>query len=339
MRQPSNRELDTQLQQELYQRVQDKELHQLDSFLFRNQTIHSQVIGNSSLKDLFTLLEKKNTFKMNTETILWRDIDGESRELTINRASKIDMWPMGTNYWVRDNAFIAQKLLNFNYKAFQPSSNWFQTGKQLLLSCLTIMSSQTQLDRFNNIITGSCSAQEAINWPHIFLDIESNINAEKDESWMHKQDAWQILCFITLEALEQQHLQLSDLTDKHQQLLKLICPFLKKINFTQNNNAGSWEEIDTVRSSVIIWETALLNKINTSENFHHPEAKELLDQGLNALSQMLPSASTIHGTETLTHLYSTFLYRVSIFCFRKQGKENYERKHYLKQNLSSAHMV
>jgi len=290
-------EADKQLQRELYQSIQNKDLYPFDEYSFRNRSIHHSVIEKQSVEDIFRLLEENSTFSFNAEHIDWQDIDGETKQLTINRASKTDMWPMGTNYWVRDNAFIAQRLLNLDYTTELYPQEWYSLVKRLLLSCLTIISSITQLSRFEKIIDGTNSHQLPEHWPHIFLSIDSNLNAAETEPWMHKQDAWQIICYVTLEALEKGHITEADLSEKHHQLLNLICPFLSKIEFTSNNNAGSWEEIDAIRSSVIIWETALLDKVKKSNTFFHPDAENLFQQGISAICNMLPDESPSYQKE------------------------------------------
>ena len=290
-------EADKQLQRELYQSIENKELYPLGELSFRNRTIHQSVIAEQSVENIFKLLENNNTFSFNAENIDWQDIDGETKLLTINRASKTDMWPMGTNYWVRDNALIAQRLLNLDYTTELYPKEWYSLGKKLLLSCLTIISSVTQLSRFEKIIDGTYSYQKPEHWPHIFLSIDSNLNAAKTEPWMHKQDAWQIICYVTLEALEKSHITETELSEKHHQLLHFICPFLSKIEFTSNKNAGSWEEIDTIRSSVIIWETALLDKVRKSNKFSHPDAENLFQKGIKVLCAMLPDESPSYSKE------------------------------------------
>jgi len=282
---------DLKLQKELYQKVGKKTTYTYQSHAFRNQTLHQAVIHSTSPQNIFRVLEKNETFNFNTETIKWQDTDGETRELTINRASKTDMWPMGTNYWVRDNALIASSLLNLDYTKNIFPQEWFLLGKNLLLSCLTIMSSTAQLERFASIIDGSKSYTEAIHWPHIFLSIKDNLNAAHDEAWMHKQDAWQILCYIALDALEKKLITEDELTSKHTQLLHSICPFLNAVQFTQTDNAGSWEEITAIRTSVISWETALLHKVTQSKTFSHPDAESLFQQGLQTLKNNFPHES------------------------------------------------
>ena len=287
----TTKEADRNLKKELYTKIQGLPLSPLADYPFRNTSIYTTLCHSSSYRPLYDLLEKKGTFEFNVEDVPWTDTDGDTLQLRINRASKTHMWPMGTHFWVRDNALIAARLLQLNYDSFAYPTEWFQQGIDILLSTLTIMSSETQLKRFQNIIDGTSSADQALHWPHIFLSIEDNINASKDEPWMHKQDAWQIICYVTLEALEQKHISIDDLTDKNKKLLHLVCPFLKATHFYQCPNGGSWEEIEAVRTSVLAWEVALLKKITQSEHFFHSDAQLLLEKGLESLEQQIPFES------------------------------------------------
>ena len=288
---------DQALQQQLFHKVQQQTSSPLGQFNCHNPEIAAAGKSSNSFQPVFNLLEKRGSFEFNVETIDWLDTDGESRQLTINRASKTHMWPMGTHFWVRDNALIASRLLNLDYDQQSYPLEWFQQGKELLLSTLTIISSVAQLKRFNNIIEGKVDASDPHQWPHIFLTIETNLNAAIDEPWMHKQDAWQIIAYCTLEALEKGFIKANELSDKQCSFLKLICPFLKAINFTECMNGGSWEEIEAVRTSVISWETALLNKVRHSDSFGHPDAQALFKQGIDHLSKSLPHESPGYASD------------------------------------------
>lgn len=280
---------DEELQKSLYKKISLGSSAEVSGRVFRNT--HVAELSESHHETLFSFLLKSGTFDFNFEKISWKDIDGEESELTINRASKTHMWPMGTNFWVRDNAIIGARLLNLDYHKNSYPKEWKKFGKEVLLSTLTIMSSTAQLRRFETIISGENSHHDPINWPHIFLTIDDNLNAAKDEPWMHKQDAWQIICYYTLEAIEKGLLDKNDLTEKHKKLLQLICPFLEAIDFTNCPNGGSWEEIDSIRTSVIAWETALLYKVAQSPHFSHVDASRLFDQGVSKLRENIPFES------------------------------------------------
>lgn len=248
----------------------------------RNKGIHTLLNQGASIKQLFSYISKNGGVDFAFVEISWRDTDGEESTLTVNKASETEIWPMGTNYWIRDNAIIADILLNHKYEHFQ--KDWNRDGKKLLLSALTIISSNSQLERFRSIISGKTSAQNAHHWPHIFLSISENINAKKKEGWMHKQDAWQILAYVTLKALHKGAIVKEELTKKHQEFLSLISPFLETVKFWECRNGGSWEEVEAVRTSVISWETALLKKINQTNWLKSTISERLYEKGISYLS-------------------------------------------------------
>ena len=209
------------------------------------------------LRKLTATLDKAGTFKIRCERHNWQDLDGERTTLTIARAASTDMWPMGTHYWVRDNAIIGARLLSSSNQKIA------MQGKRVLLSALTFISSVSQLKRFEGIVRSQSEAfrTEAANWPYIFAAVSNNLNAAQIEGWAHKQDAWQILAWHVLEAIEQGRISLSELSAKQRRFLGLIIPFLAQIKFWKSENSGSWEEIPAIRSSVRAWEHRLIVKL------------------------------------------------------------------------------
>ncbi len=199
------------------------------------------------------ILAKGGAFAMNIERHRVRDIDGDQFTMTIARAAVTDMWPMGTSYWVRDNALVAARCLASGAREGEA------LGKAMLLSALSFMSTVSQLRRFE-AIARSPSAKfknSPGNWPYIFASVKGNLNAATEEPWAHKQDAWQIVAWHVLEALTGGQISLRELNAKHRRFLGLIVPFLCSIDFVRFENSGSWEEIPAVRSSVRVWEHML----------------------------------------------------------------------------------
>ncbi len=290
-------ELDQDISDALDTCYADAQLPQLLGLPFRNTEIHQQLKKSDSLSSLFLLLLEKGTFDFNFESVEWVDTDGEQQTLTINRASMTPMWPMGTNFWVRDNAIIADRLLNLDYDSFPYPIEWRKKGKEILLSTLTIMASVRQIERFETIISGEKNPSDSIHWPHIFLSIKSNLNAAEDEPWMHKQDAWQMLCCFVLDALSKAQISLEDLSEKQKRVLELAAPFLEKIQFTSSPNGGSWEEVEAIRTSVLTWDTALLEKL-THSPFATPIAKTLSAQGKAAILKQLPHECPAYPTNS-----------------------------------------
>lgn len=215
------------------------------------------------LRKLSGFLAESGTFDLNTIETTFEDVDGESRPVLICRAADTIMRPMGDHYWVRDNAIIGARLLFLPETGNADFNRLREDGREILLSCLTIMSSRTQLERFNNIIRSRefHFTNDRHNWPHIFLNYKLNLNGAVTEQWSHKQDAFQMLAYFTLDALEKGVLSFDDLTDKHKAFLGKVAPFLAKVRFFFNLNSGTWEEGEEVRSSVLAWEVKLLEKI------------------------------------------------------------------------------
>jgi len=214
------------------------------------------------LTKLEGIARKKGLFDIRIERRRWLDSDGERRTFTLARATSTDMYPMGTNYWVRDNAIIGARLIRSADRSER------KKGKDLLISCLSFMSSVAQLKRFEKVIRSKDESfiNNCDNWPHIFAAVADNLNTARHEGWSHKQDAWQILAWNVLEELEHGRLKLSELTLKNKRFLGLIVPFLAKVSFWQRENSGSWEEIAAVRTSVRAWDHRLIIRIAQLSN-------------------------------------------------------------------------
>jgi hypothetical protein len=272
---------DVQLRQQLCDKLSQKKLSSVGVYHFRNAElaqICTSGLNTSTLSKAIELLQTKGTLQINTEEHLWKDLDGEVRSILLARAASTEMWPMGTHCWIRDNAYIANRLLNSGFLGHR------EQGKTLLLSMLTLISSTTQRKRLEALIQRGRNLPPG-EWPHIFLSIADNLNASKNEKWMHVQDAWQILGYFSLQALSDGHLQFSELSAKHRKFFSLLVPALAAYEFATHENAGSWEEFCAVRSSVICWETALLSLL--SEHETTPLFQDM-DAGFKKWKQQLP---------------------------------------------------
>jgi len=210
------------------------------------------------LNALERLFRRKGAFDIRFERRLWTDLDGDRKPLTMARAAATEMWPMGTHYWLRDNSIIGAR-----YLASRRASER-RMGKELLLSGLTFISSLSQLRRFESVIRSKKRGYETdpAHWPYIFAGIENNLNCAGEESWAHKQDAWQILAWHLLNAIESGVILPRELTKKHRRFLGLIIPFVAKVKFYRCENSGSWEEIPAIRSSVRAWEHRLIVRLS-----------------------------------------------------------------------------
>lgn len=231
----------------------------------RKKTIKNRLAlptNTSQFRSIKQKLEKAGAFDIRVEEHLVKDIDGDRWRMTIARAATTDMWPMGTHYWVRDNSIIGARLL------FSGEARLMHRGKQILLSALSFMSSQSQLKRFHNIIRSKSKTfrNDAASWPYIFAAVADNLNTSKLEGWAHKQDAWQILAWYLLEAIDRKLISTNELTKKQRKFLGAIIPFLARVEFWRCENSGSWEEIPAVRSSVRAWEHRLIVRLAEFSN-------------------------------------------------------------------------
>ena len=104
-------------------------------------------------------------------------VGASERKIPILRAAKTNMWPMGTHYWVRDNALIGERLLNIQLKDKKFSKELQQLGEKLLWSCMTVMSTRSQLSRFRRIIESDSDelTNSAAAWPQTFLAINQKV--------------------------------------------------------------------------------------------------------------------------------------------------------------------
>lgn len=292
---------DSEIRTALVERYSTSTFSNFRGLQFRNTEVFEALQHSTSFTKVLDLLMKKDSFLFAFEEIDWLDTDGEQSKLLINRASKTPTWPMGTHFWIRDNTFIASSLIGLQYEKYPYPAEWQDMGKKILLSALTVISSCTQLERFQRIIDGG-DFDNPHHWPHIFLNIENNINAANTESWMQKQDAWQILAYHVIIALDNGTIKPEELTSKHTKFLHSICPFLEKVGFPNATNGGSWEEIEANRTSVIAWETVLLYKIIHSKHIVEPtSAVKMLASGIKKLQRCFDKESPDYSEESVLY--------------------------------------
>lgn len=270
-----------------YQSLSKVVVGDFGSIWVRNKTIAQALERHPNNFDclpvLETLLADHEAFNFNTLTKTWEDIDGEKAEVKVLRASLLDRWPMGTNYWVRDNALVANRLLNVELRDVELTRYYRCLGKDLLLSCLRIASSRTQLARMANIVnlTPSEELPGGPEWPHIFLHIEDNLNASKTEIWEHKQDAWQILAALAFQSLKEGHISVGELSEKMKIFLGLSPLLIKKLFDRDYESAGSWEEVLARRLSVLVWEEKVVYEYNSLADSLRTEVDRLALQYLD----------------------------------------------------------
>lgn len=326
---------DEKLIDDLYKR-QAKTAHGPDDLYLRNQSINA----SEGISNLISLLNENAAFKIKTETHSLEDKDGEEISVVVTRAAVTDMWPMGTGCWIRDLTLVGVRILTLVNAGSNIAGFSHLEARELFMSASRLMSTLPQLERFKGVIKSKDQdfISHKYNWPHIFLDIKGNLNGAKQESWSHKQDAWQMTAYYLIDALERGWINEQDCSEKQIQFLGLISPFLAKVKFYQSPNSGSWEELESIRSSVIAWETALLwqirncrldwlkKKLAEAFNTHHQYISELvpsnfehaLDQlikmGTDTLKKMLPFESPLEekGSPGYREADSTLYYHLDL---------------------------
>jgi len=175
-------------------------------------------------------------------------------------------------------------------------------GKTLLISALDLMSTTSQLDRFKNVIMRGGKAGQA-DWPQISLYFD-DLDGKRPNGWRNKQDSWQMLAYLALDAIERGFVMPEELLNSHRQFLGSVVPLLKAVGFPCYESSGSWEEVTARRSSVMAVETALLYKIKKASknkllDFLKDDSVDdfdtvldgMIQQGLNELGNRLPYES------------------------------------------------
>lgn len=241
--------------------------------------IQADSLTSETLRNLVSLLSKEEalTIQTTTQTTPLGD-------LRVTRAANTDMWPMGTHYWTRDNILVSDRLIRNDLSKLGGESN-SAMGRELLLSTLKIMSSPSQLAKFRAIALKEVPFT-ASNWPQIFLGIKDNLDGSDTEGWMHIQDAWQMVVVVTLRLVREGFLSHQDIPDSAWQMFSYVLPFLESIGSPNYENAGSWEELVSKRSSVLCWEFDV--------------CRELQDASKEAHDKILPYLFELEGSKQET---------------------------------------
>ena len=255
----------------------------------------------ASFADLRSQLAEKKT--LSVPIIRWHSvtIDGQERPLTLVAATDMQAnhGEMSSMLYLRDHIQVARVYMELSFHDPHAYMIEKRVGRDLILSALHLLSTPSQLDRFRTVIQkGDAASQE--EWPHISLWFD-DLHGEKPNGWRNKQDTFQMLAYLALDAVDRGYLSVGDLLPSHKTFLSLVTPLLKSAEFPRYENSGSWEELTAVRTSVMAIETALLHKIKTMGT-RHPFLKEevlsfddtidtMLREGLAELGKRLPYES------------------------------------------------
>jgi hypothetical protein len=204
---------------------------------------------------------------------------------------------MSSMLYLRDHIQAASALMNL----FLHNRTWYkkegEQAKILLLSALHLMSTKAQLSRFDEVISrGEAAGQE--DWPHISLFF-NDLAGKRANGWRNKQDSFQMLAYLTCDALMRGFLNEDELLESHKAFLAKVAPLLKAVGFPAYKNSGSWEELAAKRTSVMAIETALLGRmqqlLQTGKLTFLREQKAVINElnlaGLKEIGRRLPNES------------------------------------------------
>lgn len=330
---------------------------------FQPNTFQGRIVNHYD-SESFLELER---FTRNTPLldINFRDatvvLDGVGVDVTtVGATDRSTGGEMSGSLWIRDQAQIAYRLMKLYQMDPEKNAKLGASANKLLLSLLTIMSTPAQLGRFDDIISHKENkkySDNQTNNPHIFMHY-SNLDSKVTEGWNHKQDAWQMLALFGLEALKSGFITPEKLEESHKEFYGKIIPFLDAVDFSNRKTAGSWEEIDAVRTSVIAWETMLIRDIvdmsrsddylflkkgydelkdSKSTNISFEEkANEMYKSGLKRIAESLPSECPLFDPDSLERRGpdAALLYLLDLDVPLALQEEGYgDAKHYEKMIL------
>jgi len=297
---------DKELIASLYAKASAKKTYSKVGLTFRNAELSGltqKAYTAPELSSLETFLTKKETLTIPTVKGYHVYLDGAQRPVSIVAATDIEKGTphhgdMSSMLYLRDHIQAAGVLMELYLTDPTRYRQEGEEGKVLLLSALHLMSTPAQLERFKTIIKKGKGTQE--EWPHISL-LFDDLEGKEQNDWRNKQDTFQMLAYLTCDALERGYVHPDTLSESHKKFLGSVAPLLKAVGFPNYENSGSWEEIAAVRTSVMAIETALLHKIVTlaedtelaflAGGLEVKEIASMRNEGLKEIGRRLPFES------------------------------------------------
>lgn len=283
-----------------HQQLQQEDMTLLRK-LYAKNNIHTQKVPDLPFDHLRQLLIEKQALTIPIDRTRFTTVDKQKRPLALVMATDTttNHGEMSSMLYLRDHIQTARVYMELFLHDKQTYADEGRIGRDLLVSALHLMSTPAQLARFRTVIKkGSEASQE--EWPHISLWLD-DLEGKKPNKWRNKQDSFQMLAHLALDAVDRGFLPVNDLLPSHKTFLSLIVPFLKSIGFPRYESSGSWEEITAVRTSVMAIETALLHKIKVLSphysflSLNTPRFEEtvslMLRDSLTELGERLPYES------------------------------------------------
>lgn len=294
---------DQQLLEELYRknRVSTGYTSKINRLRFSNKTLAAAAddrYTKAGIEKIEVLLNAQKTLDIPVIDGFTVSIDGVLRPVTIVAATEItsntpNHGEMSSMLYLRDHIQTARALIELNLRNPRQYREEGRLGKVLLMSALHLMSTSSQLARFDDVIKrGQAAGQE--DWPHISLWFD-DIEGVKPNGWRNMQDTFQMLAHLTLDAIDRGFLDVTDLAKSHKKFLGSVVPLFEAVKFPLYENSGSWEEVPAHRTSVMAIETALLHKIKTLTEKN--DSLSFLQDYYTAASPSLP-VSTSHSFAT-----------------------------------------
>ncbi|MFI6588245.1 hypothetical protein [Embleya sp. NPDC050493] len=242
-------------------------------------------------------------------------VDGAARRVSIVAATDIGADPtvrhgeMSTMFYLRDHVQSASAMMELFLSDPVRYATEGDIGRELIHSALHLISTPAQLARFAAVVERGDTGQE--EWPHISLWFD-DLEAEKPNSWRNKQDSFQMLAFLVLDAVARGFLGTDELLPSHREFLRFVVPFLRAVGFPRYESSGSWEEIAARRTSVMAVETALLDRIRVltengklafladGEDFG-TRVGTMVDAGLREIGRRIPFESPDYELDSIRH--------------------------------------
>lgn len=297
---------------------------------FENEVLASMAKPDYSAEDLEALethLAAKQALNIPLVTGHTITVDGTTYDVSLLGATELagdgaNHGEMSKMFYLRDHVQAASALMELFLQDPERYVDEGKLGRHMLLSVMHCMSTPAQLARFKHVIeVGPAATQE--DWPHISLWFD-DLHGEKPNGWRNKQDTFQMLTYLVLDALDRGFINENDLGPSHKQFLGSVVPLLTSVGFPKYESSGSWEEVAARRTSVAAIETAIMHKISAmaaagknvgflSEVYNESGAKALtgrafydqveymLDQGLHEVGRRLPFESPDYDTRSVKY--------------------------------------
>jgi len=297
---------------------------------FANETLAAIAQPEYSAEQLALLeahLEDMQTLSIPLVTGHAITIDGAEHPVSLLGATELaddgaNHGEMSKMFYLRDHIQTARALMELYLQDPERYQKEGELSRHMLFSVMHCMSTPAQLGRFDHVIaTGQTAGQEA--WPHISLWFD-DLHGEGPNGWRNKQDTFQMLTHLTLDALNRDFIDENDLSPSHKQFLGSVVPLLTAVGFPNYETSGSWEEVAAGRTSVLAVETAVMDKISTmaaagknidflAEGYEqsgmqastgrtfYDQVEHMLDKGLHEVGRRLPFESPDYDEDSVKY--------------------------------------